>query len=127
MKKRYRPRGMEGKRDRRGWLDPRKNHQGKRIDRTCQCTAYKFPHRQFAGLCRMVVYVQAVFDPFNKDCRTCMSFNEALRECQVSEGLEEAPHCGLLQEYIHTEGIVLHGAAKRMWDRAFPTKTKLRK
>lgn len=73
----------------------------------------------------MVIYVQSVFNPFSRDCRDCMSFDEQLLECQVCEGIEEAPHCGLLQEHIHSEGIVLHGAAKRQWDRAFPTKTKL--
>jgi len=39
-------------------------------------------------------------------------------ECQVVEGIEEAPHCPALQEYVRFEEVVLYGRAREQFVRA---------
>jgi hypothetical protein len=115
VSKRYRPRGSPGRRDLRGWLDPRRNHQGSRVDVVCRCGAYKFPHRQFAGRCRFGGWIESFFDPFGRDCRDCI--NRDGMDCQVVTGAEEPLHCPELRDYIRYESIVLAGRARAMMDR----------
>lgn len=100
---------------------PRKARKGERL---CRCGAYRFPHRQFGGRCRLLTYVQEVYDPGSSDCRGCMNFVEEEGDygpeyvCQVCSGTEQPYHCPLLRDYVTYEGIVLYGKARRLKEAA---------
>lgn len=120
--------GSQGRRDLRGWLDPRKRHDVGRKQQPrpmCNCGAYTFPgtrrkrpHRMFAGKCSMSAWVESFFEPFKDECRDCGCFDDREMSCQVVEGIEGTMHCPELREFIRYEGIVLYGKARKAFERA---------
>lgn len=131
-----RPNGLPGKRDVRGFLDPRERHDvgRKQAPRPmCNCGAYHYPqrpdekarklkrrkrpHLMFGGRCSMGRWVEEFFEPFKKECRDCGCFDDQAMECQVVEGLEGALHCPELRAFIQYEGIKLYGKAKAAMER----------
>lgn len=134
LAKKRRPNGAPGRRDSRGWLDPRKRHDAgpKQQSRPmCNCGAYmwprhpgerarprKRPHLYFAGKCKPDRWVESFFDPYKDECRNCMNLDEQSMECQVVEGIETVFQCPELRDYIRYEGIVLYGRVKSAMERA---------
>lgn len=114
MKKRYVPRGTNGKRDRRGWYDPRTSHR-KMIGHICKCDAYRFPHMMFTARCKPQTWVELYYEQRNPDCEDCR--NRDGHECQVVTQQEPAFQCPALLELVRFEAITLYGRAREAYER----------
>lgn len=77
---------------------------------TCNCNAYKFPHRFGGGRCRgnSIVY-QAWAENFGSGpCSDClMNMGD---HCQVDQGQESPAECPIWQEQVQLEGVRLLGS-----------------
>lgn len=71
-------------------------------ERTCDCSAYPFPHRLLGGKCKGRKVIAQTFDS-GKECRACVLSD--CGSCQVLEGLENTKNAPCLQEFIAFEGI----------------------
>lgn len=66
-----------------------------RIDITCTCPAYGFPHRLSGGKCDGTVWVEDYLWTVGLECHTCPQRND--NGCDVAEGRESLELCaGLL-------------------------------
>jgi hypothetical protein len=82
----------------------------------CRCDSYSFPHREFGGACACERWVARFYDPQRPECGDCI--NRDGPTCQVVEGIEKAPHCPELRQYVRYEGVVLYGRARRQFERS---------
>lgn len=69
---------------------------------TCNCKAYKFPHRMCGGKCKGIEFVAEFFnDNTWGECRSCKNFcMDDGFECQVLNGQENFWECPALAEYL---------------------------
>lgn len=77
---------------------------------TCNCNAYKFPHRFGGGRCRgnSIVY-QAWAENFGTGaCADCMMNHGD--HCEVDQDQESPAECPIWQEHVQREGIRLLGS-----------------
>ena len=73
-------------------------------EKTCNCRAYKFPHRMLGGRCEGLAIVINHYNSDNNDCADCVSRDDDY-SCQVIEGREDTQHASCMQEFIRYEGI----------------------
>lgn len=69
---------------------------------TCNCDAYKFPHRFGGGKCTREEYATQYWETFQGagDCFRCKCFNDQEHYCEVAQGQENASECEALQNLI---------------------------
>lgn len=86
---------------------PRKHRKG---EYTCQCSAYRFPHRFGGGKCTgfgVVVGHWETYYGHDESCSNC-NLNDGMT-CQVVQGIEKEDQCPIFQEFIDQEEIKLLG------------------
>lgn len=80
----------------------RKKRKRKQI--TCQCTAYKFPHRFGGGKCSWFRYANHHWNQYYGHCQICAGCNSFVEgHCEVVTGQESAKYCAALQEFLEYE------------------------
>ena len=91
-------------------MKKRKRIYDRSRDVTCNCRAYKYPHRQFGGRCTLHRWVRAFYGATRDQCIDC-HHNEG-NECECVIGIEAPHHCPELRGHIRYQGITLYGAAR---------------
>lgn len=77
---------------------------------TCNCTAYKFPHRFSGGRCSLSRWVDRYWSEYwgsGNCCSSCISFVDG--HCEVVVGQESAKYCNALQEFVQDNEIRVKG------------------
>lgn len=70
-----------------------------RVQVTCLCKAYSFPHRVGGGLCTGSEWAKSYRENVGDLCQTCNS--EWQGECDVVNGAETIKWCPAYQEHLH--------------------------
>lgn len=77
---------------------------------TCNCNAYKFPHRFGGGKCTGIIVVQGHWNTYWGSDETCSNCNlNNAHNCEVLSGLEKETECTVFQEFIDYEEVKLLG------------------
>lgn len=77
---------------------------------TCNCPAYRFPHRFGGGKCTGFAVVSAHWEQYYGHCEECLRCNlHVENQCQVVLGLEKENECPVFQEFTQNEEIKLLG------------------
>ena len=72
---------------------------GKFYQYTCNCSAYKFPHRLGAGKCKLINHIKNEFINNYGSAEPCNNCNNFIDfSCQVVGGIESLEHCLIVQE-----------------------------
>jgi hypothetical protein len=77
---------------------------------TCNCNAYKFPHRFGSGKCTGAFIAQETWERNYGGgiCSSCNSFNEQERRCEVVDGQESIKECEAWQEFVEFNEIKVY-------------------
>ena len=86
----------------------------KRIQVTCNCSAYEFPHRIGGGNCTGSEWASSYFGVIREACSMCNCLNsgesgaqgERSGTCDVAEGIESVKMCEAYQEHLHDQPII---------------------
>lgn len=70
-----------------------------RIQVTCLCSAYKFPHRLGGGRCRGEEWAGSYFEVIKIECYRCAE--NSLSGCRVASGLESIKLCEGYRDFLH--------------------------
>lgn len=73
-------------------------------EKTCDCGAYKFPHRMLGGRCEGFAIVINEFSSDQSQCTDCI-YQDDQHSCQIIDGIEDVKHATCLQDFIRYEGI----------------------
>ena len=76
----------------------------RKLQLTCTCSAYKFPHRLGGGKCRLSNFAERIYHgeelfitpsgdrpSLVRECNSCMC--NVNYSCEVAEGIESAKYC----------------------------------
>lgn len=72
----------------------------------CYCSAYSFPHRILGGNCRAIGVIQTLYEPSERECQDCISYDVPL--CEVLQGKESYKYCNKFIEYCQWNEIKLN-------------------
>jgi hypothetical protein len=72
-----------------------------RVQVTCRCHAYHFPHRLGGGRCTAELWVESYQLYIGTACVQCM-YNVAF-PCEVAKGIESIKHCEGYLDYVHRQ------------------------
>jgi len=84
-------------------MTKRKHRKG---EHTCDCTAYKFPHRFGGGKCTGFTIVETHWKSYygyHNACQSCNNFKDG--QCDVINGLESIKKCEVFREFINYNEI----------------------
>ena len=77
-------------------------------EKTCNCSAYAYPHRMFGGRCKAINVVYETFaanQGFSNECSECMAAKNFM--CEVLHGGEPSLQCVALQNLAAEHEISL--------------------
>lgn len=86
----------------------KKRRVRRRGEHTCDCRAYKFPHRFGGGRCEGYHLAQEHWDKYwghDSTCRNCNNFDDNAHSCEVLNGGESIRTCEIVLEYIAVNEI----------------------
>lgn len=70
----------------------------RRIQVTCWCSVYTFPHRIGGGRCQGILWAQSYREVDGKCCKHCN--NDYAENCDVADGRENIAYCQAIQEFL---------------------------
>ncbi len=70
-----------------------------RIQVTCLCSAYDFPHRLGGGRCGGEEWASSYFEVIKIECYRCAA--NTFRGCEVASGLESINFCEGYRDFLH--------------------------
>ncbi|MGB3921871.1 MAG: hypothetical protein WBL19_01130 [Minisyncoccia bacterium] len=71
----------------------------KRVQVTCVCSAYKFPHRIDGGRCTGDAWAASYFELVGECCKRCVA-NRGADECDVACGAESIMACEGFRDHL---------------------------
>ena len=88
-----------------------KTPKPKRTQYTCQCSAYRFPHRFGGGRCNGQNLVDDYWESHwgSGECKNCNCLTEmdGILSCDVYVGGDKPKECPIVQEFIYYNEIKL--------------------
>ncbi|MBP9749480.1 MAG: hypothetical protein KBD21_02020 [Candidatus Pacebacteria bacterium] len=75
-----------------------KRKKPKRVQVTCRCGVYLFPHRLGGGCCRGRAWAESYREVDGSSCGTC-NCDRQDGSCDVVEGLEDITYCQGKEDY----------------------------
>lgn len=67
--------------------------QVRRLQVTCWCERYKFPHRIGGGKCSGDLWAESYLRMDGEMCQSCMCYDEHNKTCDVAVGIEFIQYC----------------------------------
>tara|TARA_B100000745_G_scaffold262278_1_gene186390 strand:+ start:325 stop:639 length:315 start_codon:yes stop_codon:yes gene_type:complete len=77
-----------------------------RVQVTCNCGAYEFPHRISGGRCSGADWAESYFVLEQSECQYCNCNHNGV--CEVATGQESIKYCEGFREHLHTQPDVRH-------------------
>jgi len=74
----------------------------RRVQVTCYCTAYDFPHRIDGGKCTGSSWAASYVKISGQTCPSCNCFVQP-GECEVANGAESIQYCEAYQDHLHRQ------------------------
>lgn len=71
----------------------------RRIQITCLCSAYDFPHRLGGGSCSGTEWAEAYHLLITEQCNYCNCLNNGV--CEVATGQEDIGNCEGAKDFLH--------------------------
>ena len=68
---------------------------------TCECRAYKFPHRLSGGRCSGSEWAESYLHTVGTMCRQCNCFRPETGSCDVANGAESISYCEGYIDFLH--------------------------
>lgn len=82
-----------------------KNKGCSRVQVTCICKAYKFPHRVGGGKCSGSEWVESYLMLYGECCQHCNYFR-GVNQCDVIDGRECIEECDAYQQELRNSQLV---------------------
>ena len=77
----------------------------KRLQVTCLCEAYEFPHRIGGGRCSGSSWAESYMEVVGECCKRCSAWRGPA-ECDVADGAEAIKYCEGFQDHLHYQPIL---------------------
>lgn len=71
----------------------------RRVQVTCLCSAYEFPHRIGGGRCSGGAWARSYMETVGECCKHCVA-NRGASECDVADGAETIAHCEGFRDHL---------------------------
>jgi len=85
-----------------------------RINVTCLCDAYDFPHRISGGKCNGSQWAESYYEMDKGECESCQSNNDG--QCDVANGAETIWSCEGVFDHMRTQDDT---RLPKSWDEYF--------